>query len=201
MASVAFRHPRWRNPRWRNPRWRNPRWRPPKPGLFLSKGLQDIPHWTLRILKKMAGPEFSWGGGIYPTFCHCCCLIAQLFPTQCDPMDCSLPGSSVHGIFQTRILAWVAISFYKISHAVEQQSPCTTTIQLVLWSRREGAVGGRGGHHNFWRPCTVDPVSTRREIMSMRSPRVTGGYSLLLTSREKSTQQNRRNTAKINTYN
>ena len=32
-------------------------------------------------------------------------------PTLCDPMDCSLPGSSVHGIFQTRILEWVAISF------------------------------------------------------------------------------------------
>ena len=31
--------------------------------------------------------------------------------TLCYPMDCSLPGSSVHGIFQARILEWVAISF------------------------------------------------------------------------------------------
>ena len=31
--------------------------------------------------------------------------------TLCDPMDCSLPGSSIHGIFQARILEWVAISF------------------------------------------------------------------------------------------
>ena len=30
----------------------------------------------------------------------------------CNPVDCSLPGSSVHGIFQTRILEWVAISFF-----------------------------------------------------------------------------------------
>ena len=30
---------------------------------------------------------------------------------SCDPMDCSLPGSSVHGILQARILEWVAISF------------------------------------------------------------------------------------------
>ena len=29
----------------------------------------------------------------------------------CDPMDCSLPGSSIHGIFQARVLEWVAISF------------------------------------------------------------------------------------------
>ena len=33
---------------------------------------------------------------------------AQSCPTPCDPMDCSLPGSSVHGIFLARILEWVA---------------------------------------------------------------------------------------------
>ena len=37
-------------------------------------------------------------------------LGAQLCPTLCDPMDCSLPGSSVCGILQARILEWVAIS-------------------------------------------------------------------------------------------
>ena len=37
--------------------------------------------------------------------------ITQLCPTLSDPMDCSLPGSSVHGILQARILEWVAISF------------------------------------------------------------------------------------------
>ena len=36
--------------------------------------------------------------------------IAQLCPTLCDPMDCSLLGSSVHRIFQARVLEWVAIS-------------------------------------------------------------------------------------------
>ena len=35
-------------------------------------------------------------------------LVAQACPTLCDPMDCSLPGSSVHGILQTKILKWVA---------------------------------------------------------------------------------------------
>ena len=35
--------------------------------------------------------------------------VAQSCPALCDPMDCSLPGSSVHGIFQARILEWVAI--------------------------------------------------------------------------------------------
>ena len=37
--------------------------------------------------------------------------VAQSCPTLCDHMDCSLPGSFVHGIFQARILVWVAISF------------------------------------------------------------------------------------------
>ena len=37
--------------------------------------------------------------------------VAQSYSTLCDPMDCSLPGSSVHGIFQARVLEWVAISF------------------------------------------------------------------------------------------
>ena len=38
-------------------------------------------------------------------------LVAQLCPPLCDPMDCNLPGSSIHGIFQTRILEWVALPF------------------------------------------------------------------------------------------
>ena len=36
--------------------------------------------------------------------------ITQSCPTLCDPVDCSLPGSFVHGILQARILEWVAIS-------------------------------------------------------------------------------------------
>ena len=41
----------------------------------------------------------------------CMCEVAQSCPTLCDPVDCSLPGSSLHGILQARILEWVAISF------------------------------------------------------------------------------------------
>ena len=39
------------------------------------------------------------------------CSVAQSCLTLCNPMDFSLPGSSIHGIFQARILEWVAISF------------------------------------------------------------------------------------------
>ena len=37
--------------------------------------------------------------------------VAQSYPTLSDPMDCSLPGSSVHGILQARVLEWGAIAF------------------------------------------------------------------------------------------
>ena len=57
------------------------------------------------------------------------CEVAQSCPTLCDPMDYSLPGSSVHGIFQAVILEWIAISFssawkwkVKWSHSVVSDS-------------------------------------------------------------------------------
>ena len=39
--------------------------------------------------------------------------VAQSCPTLSDPMDCSPPGSSIHGIFQARVLEWVAIALYR----------------------------------------------------------------------------------------
>ena len=50
--------------------------------------------------------------------CVCVCVYAKLLqscPTLCDPMDCSLPGSSIHGILQARILEWVAMPFSRAS--------------------------------------------------------------------------------------
>ena len=46
-------------------------------------------------------------------------LATQLCDTLCHPMDCSLPGSSVHGIFQARILEWVGISYSRESSSVD----------------------------------------------------------------------------------
>ena len=42
--------------------------------------------------------------------------VAQLCLTLSDPMDCSPPGSSIHGIFQTRVLEWGAIAFPLVTH-------------------------------------------------------------------------------------
>ena len=60
--------------------------------------------------------------------------VAQSCLTLCDPMDCSLPGSSIHGIFQARVLEWGAITSGK---------------QLTCQFRR-------------WKRCRLDPPGLRR---------------------------------------
>ena len=49
-------------------------------------------------------------------------LITQLYLTLCDPIDCSLPGSSAHGISQARILEWVAIPFSRESSQARDET-------------------------------------------------------------------------------
>ena len=55
-------------------------------------------------------------------FLCCYCLVAKLYPTLWESMDCNQPGSSVHGISQARILAWVAISFSRGSSQLRDRT-------------------------------------------------------------------------------
>ena len=57
----------------------------------------------------------------------------------CEPMDCSLPGSSVHGIFQARVLEWVAISFSRGSSQPRDRTWVSHTAgrHLTVWATRE----------------------------------------------------------------
>ena len=58
-----------------------------------------------------------WSGLPFPSPMHESeSEVAQSCPTLSDPMDCSLPGSSIHGIFQARVLEWGAIAFSKPHH-------------------------------------------------------------------------------------
>ena len=68
--------------------------------------------------------------------------VAQLCPTLCDPVDCSLPGSSIHGILQTRILEWVAISFSRGSSRSRDQSRVSRigSRRFNLWVTREDTI-------------------------------------------------------------
>ena len=58
-------------------------------------------------------------------------VVAQLCPTLCDPLDCNPPGSSVHGIFQARILEWVAIFLLQGLFLIKGLNPCL--ICLLHW--------------------------------------------------------------------
>ena len=70
----------------------------PSPGDPPDPGIEPrSPALQADALQKLFASQFS--------------SVAQSCLTLCDPMDCSLPDSSVHGIFQARILEWVAISF------------------------------------------------------------------------------------------
>ena len=90
-------------------------------------GTSVVVHWLGLWAPKAGalGLTTDWGTKIPHTTQHgqnnnnkawfCMCSVAQLCSTLCDPMDCSPPGSSVHGIFQARILEWRAIPFSKKS--------------------------------------------------------------------------------------
>ena len=65
--------------------------------------------------------------------------VAQSCPTLCDPMDGSLPGSAVHGIFQARILEWAAISFSRGSSQSRDRTrvSCIADRCFTVWATRE----------------------------------------------------------------
>ena len=77
-------------------------------------------------------------------WCVCVCLVTQLCPVLCDPLDCSLPCSSVHGISQTRILGWVAISSSRGSSGPRDRNcvscvSCTAGI-FTCWATGEAHI-------------------------------------------------------------
>ena len=58
--------------------------------------------------------------------------VAQLCPTLGDPMDCSLPGSSIHGIFQARVLECGAIAFSNLAlKVIQAHFPCVLLIKGI----------------------------------------------------------------------
>ena len=68
-----------------------------------------------------------------------CVLVTQSRPTLCNPLDCSLPGSSVLGILQARILEWVAIPFCRGSSQHRDRIQVSRTLGrlFTFWATRE----------------------------------------------------------------
>ena len=66
----------------------------------------------------------------------CACSVAKSYPTLCDPMDCSPPGSSVHGLFQARVLEWGAIAFSHIFRKKEKEGYKWRTKQSLIQQQK-----------------------------------------------------------------
>ena len=103
---------------------RCPSWARPPVGLTQSNlCATSCPLWTDNARSNLRKQMLKWTRGLYhlpadrqwePHYCWCCggcSLVSKSCLTLCNPMDSSLPGSSVHGIFQARTLEWVTPGF------------------------------------------------------------------------------------------
>ena len=89
---------------------------------FTTKENSAVKHWGFLFINLLIYLSGKTVRNINYISEHRCSLVlnevsevTQSCPTLCDTMDCSLPGSSIHGIFQARVLEWGAISFSRRS--------------------------------------------------------------------------------------
>ena len=103
-------------------------------------------------------------------------IVTKSCPTLCNPVDCSPPGSSVHGISEARILGWDVISFSKGSSQSRDQThvSCIAGRFFTIWTTRKAIIGNtscsKGGievgpHGTTW----TDHLWSRPEAASLRA--------------------------------
>ena len=113
---------------------------------------------SILILTPKKDPKNVLNMGQLHSFPMLVSEVTQSCPTLCNPMDCSLPGSSVHGIFQARILEWVAIS-----HSRESSQPSDQTHISCI-----SCIGGQILYHcTTWEAPWVDLPSP----ITLKEPR------------------------------
>ena len=106
--------------------------------------LCDLPVWFIFLLFLSFETSLfssSMAGTHYTSVSDTMSEVAQPYPTLCDPMDCSLPGS-IHGIFQARILEWVAISFSRGSSRPRDRTQVSRLVGrcFTIWATREISI-------------------------------------------------------------
>ena len=92
--------------------------------------LHDVLHW-------LDSHQISEALQLCVCVCVCVCVwITQLCPALCDPMNCSLPGFSVHGTLQAGILEWIAIPFSRGSSQPRNRTlvSCITDRLFTVWA-------------------------------------------------------------------
>ena len=90
---------------------------------------------------RNSSSDGEWAGVLASSFSQCV-LVTQSCPTLCNPVDCSPPGSSVHGILQARILEWVAIPFSRGSSQPRDWTgiSCIADGLFTSWATREALL-------------------------------------------------------------
>ena len=146
-----------------------------------------------RILEWVA---ISWYYFLIMLLCLKSVLVTQSCLTLYNPMDCSPPGSPVHGILQARILEWVAISFSRGSYRPRDQTQvsCTAGGFFIVWATREAKAlpdfMGEVNWHDLpscpWPQSTEllsQPLSLLGHLSAMSVPTISvGGGSLSISS-------------------
>ena len=107
-------------------------------------------------------------------------MCAKSCPTLCDPMDCNLPGSSVHGIFQAKILEWVAISYSRGSSPPRNLTQVSCIAGMILYY-----LSWPPGKPSVFTIAYLDPKAPRKTLSYVDGCQIIDihrGYILLDTS-------------------
>ena len=109
--------------------------------------------WHLLHCRQILYPLSQLGSPL--AHCCCCCCAAKSLQsclTLCDPMDCSLPGLSVHGILQARTLEWFAISFSNaLKWKVKVKSLSCVQLLSIPWTAAYQAPPSMGfSRQQYW---------------------------------------------------
>ena len=109
-------------------------------------------------------------------FLFLCVLVTQSCPTLCDPMGCSPPGSSVHGILQAWILEWVAVPLSRGSSPPRDRTrvSCIAGRFFTMWATNEaqantGDIRDAGSIPGSGRPLK-EGIATHSSILAWRIP-------------------------------
>ena len=86
--------------------------------------------------------------------------VTQSCPTLWDPMDCSLSGSSVYGIFQARVLEWIAISFSRGIFPTQESNRGLPHCRQTLYrlSHQGSPIPKKGNAKECSKYCTIVPI-------------------------------------------
>ena len=141
---------------------------------------------SIKVYSTVSLPLQSPKGQVPTPLSHVLRSVTQSCLTLCDPMDCSLPGSSVHGIFLARIMEWVAISSFPAFPSFRGSSPprnkLASPVSPVLQAESLPlSHKGRPFTYNYYYSCLMYPTTVDVYISLMFYIKGSILYKLLCT--------------------